>query len=185
MGAFSQAEIMAQRLFTRTFPQLSLARYSLQILMELWHFQPIRGKKLRKLTIKVCNILFNEKHRSFIMMQITLLRVHNRIQQVCTAKQCNYDEVCFNHFSMTGRCTGPPRYDVSIRQAGTAAIVTSSFKIFWTQTCPLCGATCYILPSRLFNGVNFGYHSVEVVQTFSSYLRVLVRIRNLYNGGRY
>ena len=91
----------------------------------------------------------------------------------------------FIHFSTTGRCTGPPRSDVSIRQAGAAAIVTSSFKIFLTQT----GATCYIVPSRpmirLFNGVNFGYHSVEVYRTFSSYLRVLYRIRNFYNGGRY
>ena len=47
-----------------------------------------------------------------------------------------------------------------------AAIVTSSFKIFLTQTFPLCGATCYILPSRtmsqLFNGDNFDYRSVEV-----------------------
>ena len=58
-----------------------------------------------------------------------------------------------------------------------------------TQTFPPCGATCYILPSRamtqLFNGVNFVYRSVEVYLTFCSYLRVLVRIRNFYNGGRY
>ena len=39
-----------------------------------------------------------------------------------------------------------------------AAIVTSSLKIFLTQTFPLCGATCYILSSRamyqLFNNMN-------------------------------
>ena len=43
----------------------------------------------------------------------------------------------------------------------------------------------YIVPSRpmirLFNGVNFGYRSVEVYRTFSSYLQVLIRIRNFYN----
>ena len=92
----------------------------------------------------------------------------------------------FNHFSTTGRCSGPAHYDVSIRQAARAAFVTSSFK---TQTFPPCGATCYILPSRamtqLFNGVNFVYRSVEVYLTFCSYLRVLARIRNFYNGGRY
>ena len=52
-----------------------------------------------------------------------------------------------------------------------------------TQTFPLCGATRYILPSmvmtQLFNGVNFVYRSVEVYGTFSSYLRVLVKIRKL------
>ena len=94
-----------------------------------------------------------------------------------------------NHISTTGRCSGSVHYDVSIRQAARAAFVTSSFKIFVTQTFPLCGATCYILPSRamtqLFNGVNFVYRSVEVHLTFCSYLRVLVRIRNFYNGGRY
>ena len=95
----------------------------------------------------------------------------------------------FNHFSMTGRCSGPAHNDVSIWQAARAAFVTSSFKIFLTQTFPRCGATCYIVPSRamtqLFNGVNFVYRSVEVYLTFCSYLRVLVRIRNFYNGGRY
>ena len=94
-----------------------------------------------------------------------------------------------NHFSTTGRCSGPAHYDVSIRQAARAAFVTSSFKIFLTQTFPRCRPTCYILPSRamtqLFNGVNFVYRSVEVYSTFCSYLRVLVRIRNFYNGGRY
>ena len=94
-----------------------------------------------------------------------------------------------NHFSTTGRCSGPAHYDVSIRQAAREAFVTSSFKMFLTQTFPPCGATCYILPSRamtqLVNGVNFVYRSVEVYLTFWSYLRVLVRIRNFYNGGRY
>ena len=94
-----------------------------------------------------------------------------------------------NHFSTTGRCSGPAHYNISIRQAARAAFVTSSFKIFLTQTFPRCGATCYILPSgamtQLFNGVNFVYRSVEVYLTFCSYLRVLVRIRNFYNGGRY
>ena len=75
------------------------------------------------------------------------------------------------------------------RQAARPAIVTSSFKIFLTQTFPLCGSTCYIMPSRmmtrLFNGVNFVYRSVQGYRTFRSYLRVLVRIRNFYNGGRY
>ena len=94
-----------------------------------------------------------------------------------------------NHFSTTGRCSGPAHCDVSIRQAARAAFVTSSFKIFLTQTFPRCGATCYILPSmamtQLFNGVNSVYRSVEVYLTYCSYLRVLVRIRNFYNGGRY
>ena len=94
-----------------------------------------------------------------------------------------------NHFGTTGRCSGPAHYDFSIRQAARAAFVTSSFKIFLTQTFPRCGATCFILPSRamthLFNGVNFVYRSVEVYLTFCSYLQVLVRIRNFYNGGRY
>ena len=81
----------------------------------------------------------------------------------------------FNHFfSMIGRCTGPAHYEVSIRQATRAAFITSSFKIFLTQTFPLCGAMCNILPSRamtqLFNGVNFVYRSVEVYGTFSRYL---------------
>ena len=65
----------------------------------------------------------------------------------------------FNHFSTIGLYGGPAHYDVSIRQAAIEAFVTSSFKIFLTQTFPRCGATCYILPSRamsqLFNGVNF------------------------------
>ena len=86
----------------------------------------------------------------------------------------------FNHFSTTGRCSGPGHYDVSIRQAARAAFVTSSFKIFLTHTFTRCGATCYILPSRamtqLFKGVNFVYRSVEVYLTFCSYLWVLVRI---------
>ena len=64
------------------------------------------------------------------------------------------------------------------------AFVTSRFKIFLTQTFPLWGATCYILPSRtmsqLFNGINFVYRSVDVYRTFRRYLRVLVRIRNFY-----
>ena len=79
-----------------------------------------------------------------------------------------------NHFSTTGCCSVPAQYDVSIRQAARAAFVTSSFKIFLTQTFLRCGATCYILPSRamtqLFNGVNFVYRSVEVYLTFCSYL---------------
>ena len=37
--------------------------------------------------------------------------------------------------------------------------------------------------TQLFNGVNFVYRSVEVYLTFCNYLRVLVRIRNFYNGG--
>ena len=41
-----------------------------------------------------------------------------------------------NHFSTTGRCSGPANYDVSVRQAARAAFVTSSFKIFLTQTFP-------------------------------------------------
>ena len=64
---------------------------------------------------------------------------------------------------------------MTIRQAARAAFITSSFKIFLTQTFPRCGATCYILPSRamtqLFNGVNFVYRSVEVYLTFCSYLQ--------------
>ena len=87
-------------------------------------------------------------------------------------------------FSTTGRCTGPPRCDTWIWQAARAAIVTSSFKNFLTQTFPLRGDTCSIVPSRmmtqLFNGVNFVYRSVEVYRTFRSYLGVLVRIRNFY-----
>ena len=79
-----------------------------------------------------------------------------------------------NHYRMTGCCSGPAHYDVSIRQAARAAFVASSFKIFLTQTFPRCGATCYILPSwamtQLFNGVNFVYRSVEVYLTFCSYL---------------
>ena len=71
----------------------------------------------------------------------------------------------FNHFSTTGLYGGPAHYDVSIRQAAIEAFVTSSFKIFLTQTFPRCGATCYILPSRamsqLFNGVNLVYRSLE------------------------
>ena len=94
-----------------------------------------------------------------------------------------------NHYHTTGRCSGPAHYDVSIRQAARVAFLTSSFKIFLTQTFPRCGAMCYMLPSRamtqLFNGVNFVYRSVEVYLTFCSYLRVLVRIRNFYSGGRY
>ena len=79
----------------------------------------------------------------------------------------------FNHFSATGRCSGPAHYDVSIRQAGRAASVTSCFKIFLTHTFPRCGATCYIWPLRamtqLFNGVNFVYRPVEVYLTFCGY----------------
>ena len=94
-----------------------------------------------------------------------------------------------NHYRTIGRVSGPAHYDVSIRQAARAAFVTSSFKIFLTQTFLRCGATCFKLPSRamtqLFNGVNFVYRSVEVYLTFCSYLRVLVRIQCFYNGGRY
>ena len=91
-----------------------------------------------------------------------------------------------NHFRTIARYRGPAHYDVSIRQADIAAIVTSSFRIFLTQTFPRCGATCYILPwramSQRFNGVNFVYRSLEVYQIFHSYLRVLVRIRYFHNG---
>ena len=90
-----------------------------------------------------------------------------------------------DHFSTAGLYSGPAHYDVSIRQAAIEAFVKSSFKIFLTQTFPRCGATCYILPSRvmsqLFNGVN----CVSLRGTFCRYLRVLVRIRNFYNSGRY
>ena len=48
-----------------------------------------------------------------------------------------------NHFSMTGRSSGTAHYDVSIQQDATAEFVTSSFKIFLTQTFPRCGATLY------------------------------------------
>ena len=48
----------------------------------------------------------------------------------------------FNHFSTIGRISGPAHYDVSIRQAAIEAFLASSFKIFWTQTFPRCGATC-------------------------------------------
>ena len=98
------------------------------------------------------------------------------------------EKIMFNHFSTTGR-TMTFQYGRPLKQAAWAAFVTSSFKILLTQTFPRCGATCYILPSRamtqLFNGVNFVYRSVEVYLTFCSYLRVLVRIQNFYNGGRY
>ena len=94
----------------------------------------------------------------------------------------------FNHFSTIGRISGPAHYDVSIRQAAIEAFLASSFKIFWTQTFPRCGATCYILPSwampQLFNGLVFVYRSLEDYWTFCNYLRVLVRIRNFHNGGR-
>ena len=92
-----------------------------------------------------------------------------------------------NHFSTTGRRTGPLRCDAWIRQTARPAIVTSSFKIFLIQTFQLCAATCYILPSRtmpqLFSGLNCVYRSVQVYGTLRSYLRVLVRIRNFYNDG--
>ena len=91
-----------------------------------------------------------------------------RKTKLINGKEAEKDQV--NHFSTTGRCSGPAHYDVSIRQAARAAFVTSSFKIFLTQTFPRCGATCYILPSRamtqLFNGVNIVYRSVEVYLTF-------------------
>ena len=81
-----------------------------------------------------------------------------------------------NHFSTTGRCSGPAHYDVSIRQAARAAFVTSSFKIFSTQTFPRCGATCYILPSRamtqLFNGVHcvsLRGSLLNILQLFASF----------------
>ena len=98
----------------------------------------------------------------------------------------NYSQCLFNHFSTIGRYNGTAHYILSIRQAAITAIVTSSFKIFLTQTFPRCGATCHILPSRamsqLFNGVNFVYRSVKVYWTFCRiYLRVLVRIRKCYN----
>ena len=90
--------------------------------------------------------------------------------------------------TISGRCSGPPRCDTWIRHFARPTFVTSSFKIFLTRTFPPCGATCYTLPSRtmtqLFNGVDFVYHSVEVCRTFCSYLRVVVTIRNVYNGGR-
>ena len=65
-----------------------------------------------------------------------------------------------NHFNTTAH------YNVWLRQVGRPAFVTSYFKIFLTQTYPLCGATCYVMSSRamaqLFNGVNFVYCPVEV-----------------------
>ena len=36
--------------------------------------------------------------------------------------------------------------------------------------------------TQLFKGVNCVYRSVEVCLTFCSYLQVLVKIRNFYNG---
>ena len=39
--------------------------------------------------------------------------------------------------------------------------------------------------NKFFNGVNFVYRSVEIDRTFRSYLRILVRIQNFYNGERY
>ena len=75
-----------------------------------------------------------------------------------------------NHFSTIGLYGGPAHYDVSIRLAAIEAFITSSFKIFLTQTFPRCGATCYILPSRamsqLFNGVN----CVSLSGTFCRYI---------------
>ena len=76
----------------------------------------------------------------------------------------------FNHFSTTGRNCGTPLRDACVRQACLPAIATSSFKIFLTQSFPRRGATCYILPwramSRLFNGVNIGYRSADVIEVF-------------------
>ena len=129
-------------------------------------------------------IIEKNKHNCFMLK-------NNKMKEktsahLSTSLQRNH--YIINHFSTTGRCSGPAHYDVSIWQAARAAFVTSSFKISLTQTFPRCGATCYILPSRamtqLFNGVNFVYRSVEVYLTFCSYLRVLVRVRNFYNGGR-
>ena len=64
-----------------------------------------------------------------------------RKTKLINGKEAEKDQV--NHFSTTGRCSGPAHYDVSIRQAARAAFVTSSLKIFLTQTFPRCGATCY------------------------------------------
>ena len=121
-----------------------------------------------------CSIIF--------YMSIRVARFSSKMIQIG-------NQYCFNRFSTTGRCSGPPCCDTWIRHFARPTFVTSSFKIFLTQPFPPCGATCYTLPSRtmtqLFNGVDFVYHSVEVCRTFCSYLRVLVRIRNVYNGGRY
>ena len=95
----------------------------------------------------------------------------------------------FNHFSTTGRNCGMPLRDACVRQAVSAAIATSSFKIFLTLIFPRRGATCYILPwramSRIFNGVNFGYRSADVYRSFHTFLRVIVRIRYFHNGERF
>ena len=133
------------------------------------------GRKLQQWVItrpssRCTNHLYHRCHRRFLCR---VLSAEGR--SVVTIMFCS-----INHFSTTGRCSGPAHYDVSI---------TSILKIFLTQTFPRCGATCYILPSRamtqLFIGVNSVYRSVEVYLTFCSYLRVLVRIRNFYNGGRF
>ena len=62
----------------------------------------------------------------------------------------------------------------------------ASFKIVLTQIFPLCGATCYIVVFKDDVSASmvliFVYRSVEVDRLFGSYLRVLVRIRNFYNG---
>ena len=95
--------------------------------------------------------------------------------------------------------TGSKFLTMSVRQAGVAAhravTLEEDRPLDWhasgdhnviTLTFPLCGATGYILPSRtMSHGVHFVYHSVEVYWTFRNYLRVLIRIRNFYNGINY
>ena len=104
-----------------------------------------------------------------------IIFLHCVVAPACYAMY-GYRIICFNHFSTTGRCSGPAHYDVSIRQAARAAFVTSSFKIFLTQTFPRCGATCFILPSRamtqLFNGVNgvsLSGSLFNILQLFASF----------------
>ena len=91
-------------------------------------------------------------------------------------QRCSINAAIYNHFSTTGRCCSPPRCDAWIRQATRPAFVMLSFKIFLTQTVLLCGATCYIVPSRtmtrLFNYVNFVYRLrslSNILQLFASF----------------
>ena len=83
-----------------------------------------------------------------------------------TVPSLNRDQhtrIYVNHFSTIGLYGGPAHYDVSIRQAAIEAFITSSFKIFLTQTFLRCGATCYCLQGRChsFSMVSIVYRSVE------------------------
>ena len=99
-----------------------------------------------------------------VVVTLALLATAHAKRSLRAGCEITYTTMKVNHFCTIGRYSGTAHYILSIWQAAIASFITSSFKIFLTQTFPRCCATCSILPSRAMYSMMsiFVYRSVEV-----------------------